>query len=95
MIMVYGVSRGHPPSAATTPVVVSAAFIGALCLLGNCTAMAGYFIVARRVAHKYPPICLTARTPRLPSLIVLSGSAVATVLLTALNPKARAQVASQ
>lgn len=63
--MVYGAS--HTRGAVAKPVLHDAAtglssnLLGALCLLGNCTAMAMYFVIARRISSKYPPLCLTVR----------------------------------
>lgn len=36
--------------------------LGALLLVGNCTAMAAYFVVARRVSAKYSSLCVTVCT---------------------------------
>lgn len=57
-MMVYGASLHRPSvgaSAAGSPA------LGALCLIGNCTAMAAYFVIARRMGPRYPSICLTVR----------------------------------
>lgn len=37
-------------------------FLGALCLVGNCAAMSGYFVLARRLSGEVPAAALTART---------------------------------
>jgi hypothetical protein len=62
IMMVYGAASvrqgpvGSHISRHASPV------LGAVCLLGNCTAMAAYFVVARSVGPKYPSLCLTVRS---------------------------------
>ena len=48
-------------------------FLGALCLVGNCAAMSGYFVLARRLSGEVPAAALTARTPS-PSYIYRSSA---------------------
>lgn len=38
-------------------------FLGALCLVGNCVAMAGYFVLARRISGDVPASALTVCAP--------------------------------
>ena len=65
VVMVYGAS--HTRGAIAKPTLhveepgLSSNLLGAICLLGNCTAMALYFVIARRVSSRYPPLCLTVR----------------------------------
>ena len=61
VLMVYGASRARAvPGGGDTD--AAAAALGALCLVGNCLAMSLYFLVARGLSARYPPVCLTVRT---------------------------------
>jgi hypothetical protein len=50
---------------------------GALCLVGNCMAMAGYFVLARRVSGEVPATALTVRSrlTALPSSLPFASAA--------------------
>jgi hypothetical protein len=63
--MVYGASQTRgtlaKPAVHSDAPGLSSNLLGAICLFGNCIAMALYFVIARRISSKYPPLCLTVR----------------------------------